>query len=57
MTQPVERGTERLVLRQWRDADREPFARMNADPEVMRFFPGVLDRAGSDALLDRLGIT
>lgn len=27
------------VLRQWRDADLAPFAAMNADPEVMRYFP------------------
>jgi RimJ/RimL family protein N-acetyltransferase len=29
--------TERLISRQWRPADREPFARMNADPAVMEF--------------------
>jgi len=28
--------TPRLVLRDWRDADRVPFAAMLADPEVMR---------------------
>jgi RimJ/RimL family protein N-acetyltransferase len=27
--------TPRLLLREWRDADREPFAAMSADPEVM----------------------
>jgi RimJ/RimL family protein N-acetyltransferase len=46
--------TERLLLRRWRDADSEPFAAMNADPEVMRHVGGVLDRTGSDALLERL---
>jgi RimJ/RimL family protein N-acetyltransferase len=46
--------TERLLLRGWRASDREPFAAMNADPDVMRHFPGVLDRAESDALLDRI---
>ncbi len=51
---PVARRTERLVLRQWREDDREPFAAMNADPEVMRHFPTVLDREASDAVLDRL---
>lgn len=44
--------TSRLLLRRWRDSDREPFARINADPEVMAHFPGVLDRAASDALAD-----
>src|SRR5207244_10485960 len=29
--------TPRLLLRQWRDEDAEPFATMSADPEVMRF--------------------
>jgi RimJ/RimL family protein N-acetyltransferase len=31
--------TERLVLRDWRDADLDPFIAMNADPMVMQFFP------------------
>lgn len=31
--------TERLLLREWRDADLEPFMAMNADPVVMEFFP------------------
>ena len=30
-------ATERLILRQWRDEDLEPFAAMSADPEVMEF--------------------
>lgn len=46
--------TGRLLLREWRAEDREPFGVMNADPEVMRFFPAPLDRAGSDALVDRI---
>lgn len=45
--------TERLILRQWREEDRAPFATMNADPEVLRFFPSTLTRAESDALFDR----
>ena len=46
--------TERLVLRRWRDADREPFAALNADPHVMEFMPKRLERAESDALIDRI---
>ncbi len=46
--------TERLLLRQWRDPDREPFARMNADPRVMEFMPGLLTREESDAFLARI---
>ena len=45
--------TERLVLRDWADADSEPFARMNADPRVMEFFPKPLERSESDALIAR----
>ena len=45
---------DRLLLRRWRDADRAPFAAMNADPRVMEFFPERLDRAASDALADHI---
>ena len=48
----IEFDTPRLRLRQWRDADRAPFAAMNADPAVMEFFPAPLDRSASDALVD-----
>ncbi|MGA7925319.1 MAG: GNAT family N-acetyltransferase [Candidatus Sulfotelmatobacter sp.] len=47
-------STERLVLRQWRDSDREAFAHMNADPRVMEFMPSVLSTEESDALADRI---
>jgi RimJ/RimL family protein N-acetyltransferase len=46
--------TARLRLRQWTDADREPLARLNGDPEVMRYFPARLTRAESDAMLERM---
>ena len=46
-------ATDRLLLRHWRDEDREPFAALNADPEVRRYFPTVLDRAASDAEAER----
>lgn len=45
--------TARLRLRRWRESDREPFAAMNADPAVMTYFPSTLDRATSDAIIDR----
>jgi RimJ/RimL family protein N-acetyltransferase len=45
----AELRTERLLLRGWRESDLEPFARMNADPEVMRFLQGPRSRASSDA--------
>ncbi len=43
--------TERLILRDWTDADAEPFAKLNADPRVMEFFPEALSRAESDELM------
>ncbi len=52
MTAPLE--TERLILRRWRQSDREPFAAINADPLVMEHFPACLTRAESDALIDRI---
>ncbi len=53
MTPPIEFDTDRLRLRQWQPADRAPFAKLNADPRVMEFFPAQLSRAESDALADR----
>ena len=54
VTEPITLTTERLILRPWRESDLEPFAAMNADPEVMRFFPRTLDRAASDAMAHRI---
>ncbi|MCU7944742.1 MAG: GNAT family N-acetyltransferase [Candidatus Thiodiazotropha sp. (ex Cardiolucina cf. quadrata)] len=45
--------TDRLILRQWRDEDYMPFARINADPRVMEFFPQPLSRVESDDLAKR----
>jgi RimJ/RimL family protein N-acetyltransferase len=46
--------TARLLMRRWRDTDREPYAAMGADPEVMRYFPATLDRAASDSSINRM---
>ena len=46
--------TKRLILRSWTDGDRDPFARLNADPRVMEFMPHPLTRAESDAAFDRI---
>lgn len=45
--------SERLLLRPWEERDREPFARMNADPRVMEFFPALLSAQESNAGIDR----
>ncbi|MFC3688030.1 GNAT family N-acetyltransferase [Aquipuribacter hungaricus] len=51
---PERRRTQRLLLRGFTDADREPFAALNSDPAVMEHFPSPVDRARSDALVDRV---
>lgn len=42
------------MLRQWRDEDYAPFSELNADPEVMRYFPSCLTRQQSDELANRI---
>jgi RimJ/RimL family protein N-acetyltransferase len=46
----TELTTERLLLREWRQDDLAPFAALNADPEVMRYFPKLLTSRQSDDL-------
>jgi RimJ/RimL family protein N-acetyltransferase len=46
--------TERLVLRRWRDTDREPFAAMNADPEVMEHYVAPLTPEETNRAVDRI---
>ena len=48
MSRAVELITPRLRLRQWQESDSPEFARLNADPEVMRFFPSTQTREQSD---------
>jgi len=40
----IQRQTERLVLRQWREQDFESFAAVYADPDLARFIGGQSDR-------------
>lgn len=54
MNLPEELRTKRLYLRRWRNDDREPFALLNADAQVMEHFPALLSRAESDAGVDRV---
>lgn len=46
--------TERLILRPWRDSDRDAFAQLTADPRVMEFFPSTLTREESDQMIDKI---
>ncbi len=52
----LELETERLKLRRWRPGDREPFAALNADPEVAEYLAGPLTRAQSDELVERIEV-
>jgi RimJ/RimL family protein N-acetyltransferase len=40
-------ATPRLLLREWRESDLEAHAALSADPEVMRYLGGVLERPES----------
>jgi RimJ/RimL family protein N-acetyltransferase len=47
-------STPRLLMREWREGDRLPYARINGDPEVMRHFPSMLTPVQSDEMIDRM---
>jgi RimJ/RimL family protein N-acetyltransferase len=51
MGEAPELRTPRLLMRAWRESDREPFAALNADPEVMAHFPEPLTRVRSDHMI------
>jgi RimJ/RimL family protein N-acetyltransferase len=46
--------TRRLLLRRWTDDDREDFAQISANPEVMQYRLAPLSRQESDALIDQI---
>lgn len=46
--------TSRLLLREWRDTDREAFAAIVGDSHVMRFYPATRSRAEADAWMDKM---
>lgn len=46
--------TPRLRLRHWLESDLPAFIAMNADPEVMRYFPETLAQADSRSLYGRI---
>ena len=46
--------TSRLVLREWEDSDREPFALLNADVRVMEFMSKALTPEESTAWVERI---
>jgi len=46
--------TQRLILRVWRLSDHEPFVALNADPDVMEFFPSIQTPEVTLAQIERL---
>ncbi|PSU35811.1 GNAT family N-acetyltransferase [Photobacterium lutimaris] len=52
MAYPLE--TDRLILRQWKIDDSPDYAKLNADPTVMQYFPGVLSLQESNAQAARI---
>lgn len=50
----MQHPTERLILREWREEDRAPFAALNADLQVMLYLNGPLTRRQSDLVADRI---
>jgi RimJ/RimL family protein N-acetyltransferase len=46
--------TDRLLLRRWRDSDRDPFAALNADPVVTEYLLGPMTRDRSAAFVERI---
>ncbi|MER8824499.1 GNAT family N-acetyltransferase [Mesorhizobium sp. M0991] len=48
----MELRTDRLLLREWKDQDVEPFARMNDDPRVVRYVATFANRTAIDAWIN-----
>lgn len=46
--------SERLGFRNWKDSDLESLAKMNANPEVMEFFPSTVSRADTAKFIERM---
>lgn len=45
--------TERLTLRQWQESDKAPFAKLNACPDTMKYFPRTFTEEESNAFVDK----
>ena len=46
--------TERLILREWQEADLESFARINQDPKVVEFLPAPLSLEETCSWINRI---
>ena len=54
VTKIIEIQTERLLLRQWKKDDLVEFSRLNADPEVMKYYPSTLTTEESHRLAKKI---
>ena len=46
--------TDRLILRQWTDNDKDLFFKLHSDPEVMEYFPAKFSKQESDAMFAKV---
>lgn len=46
--------TERLILRSWKEDDKKPFAEMNGNSNVMKYFPAPLSVEESNNFVSRI---
>lgn len=46
--------TERLLLREWKESDKNPFFKLNQDSRVMEFFPALWDQETVNSFMDRM---
>lgn len=54
MNAPYIFTSERLGFRNWTDADITPMSKMNADPEVMKYFPATQTTEETTAFIQRM---
>ena len=52
MNNIIELETPRLKLRQYKNSDLPVFAKINADPLVMQYYPNTLNQSESDELVN-----
>lgn len=54
MNEPYFFTSKRLGFRKFKDSDFEFFYSMNSDPEVMKYFPSVLNKEHTRSLMNRI---
>ena len=54
MIKQVAIETQRLLLRRWQESDLDVFMLMNADPDVMRYFPDALNAEETKSFYDSI---